>query len=43
MKWVIKYCIERVEVVEASNFNLASEMAKEGRRKGEVIVSVRSR
>ena len=43
MKFEIKYSIERIEVVEASNFNVASEKAKEGRKKGEVIVSVRSR
>lgn len=43
MKYYITYARERIEEVEASNFNEASEKAKEGRKKGEVIVSVRSR
>ena len=43
MKWIFKYAKERTKEVEASNFNVASEMAKEGREPGEVIVSVRSR
>lgn len=43
MKFYIKYAKERVEEVDCTNFNVASELAKEGRKKGEVIVSVRSR
>ena len=43
MKFEIKYAKERTEEVEADNFNVASEMAKEGIEPGEVIVSVRSR
>ena len=42
MKYVIKYAVEREVVVEASNFNKASEKAKESKREGEIIVSVRS-
>ena len=43
MKFEIRYSIERIEVVEVDNFNEASELAKEGKREGEVIVSIRSR
>ena len=43
MKYYITYAKERVEEVDADNFNVASEKAKEGRKNGEVIVSVRSR
>lgn len=43
MKFVIKYALEREEVVDASSFNVASDMAKEGKREGEIIVSVRTR
>lgn len=43
MKWTIKYAKERTEEVNVDNFNAASERAKEGKREGEIIVSVRSR
>ena len=43
MKFIVKYAKERIEEINVSNFNEASEMAKEGKKKGEVIVSVRSR
>lgn len=43
MKYYITYAKERVEEVEVGDFNEASEKAKDGKRKGEVIVSIRSR
>lgn len=43
MKFIIKYALEREEVVNVSSFNVASNIAKEGKREGENIVSVRSR
>ena len=43
MKFEVKYAKERVEEVNVKNFNEASELAKDGKKEGEVIVSVRSR
>lgn len=43
MKYIIIYAKERIEVVNSNNFNEASELAKEGKKEGEIIVSVRSR
>ena len=43
MKFIVKYAKERIEEINVKNFNEASYLAKEGRKEGEVIVSVRSR
>ena len=43
MKYIVKYCVERVEEVTAENFNEASERAKQGKKEDELIVSVRTR
>ena len=43
MKFEVKYAKERTEVVEVNNFNEAFDRAKEGKKKGEIIVSVMSR
>lgn len=42
MKFVIKYCRERVLYADVDNFNEASEVAKYEKEDGEVIMSVRS-
>ena len=43
MKWKITYAIERVVLVNAENINDAFEEADRGKRKGEKVVSVRTR
>ena len=43
MKFEVKYAKERVEEINVSNFNEAFDRAKEGKKEGEVVVSVRSR
>ena len=43
MNFTIKYAKERIEVINVRNFNEASDLAKDGKKEGEVIVSVRSR
>ena len=42
MKWLIKYAVEREIEVDAENINEVFDIAEEGRKKEEKIVSVRS-
>ena len=43
MKWAILYAVEREVESESDNINDAVKIAEEGKRKGERIVSIRSR
>ena len=42
MKFVIRYCAERIVEINVDNINVAFIIADEGRRNKEVILSVRS-
>ena len=43
MKWIIKYAVERVVEISADNINEVARKAEEGKREGEVVVSIRTR
>ena len=43
MKWTILYAVERTADLESDNINEVAKIAEEGKRKGERIVSIRTR